>query len=144
MVYDATDGVPHLLATEHATAYIGFDPTASSLHVGSLLPVMALARLQRFGHSPIAIVGGGTGMIGDPSGKSSERVLLTRDAIEENLSGIRRQLERFLEFEARPGVAAAAQVVNNVANDVRYAKRQRTRSVYAGYVFVSFQADLYA
>jgi len=66
-----------VLAKEHVTAYIGFDPTASSLHVGSLLTVMGLARLQRFGHSPIAIVGGGTGMIGDPSGKSQERQLLT-------------------------------------------------------------------
>src|SRR5690242_12562177 len=79
MAYDATDGTPELLAARRVTAYIGFDPTASSLHVGSLLPVMALARLQRFGHTPIAIIGGGTGMIGDPSGKSQERVLLTRD-----------------------------------------------------------------
>src|SRR4051812_43771316 len=70
MVYDATEGLKDLFATERVTAYVGFDPTASSLHVGSLLPVMALARLQRFGHVPIAIVGGGTGMIGDPSGKS--------------------------------------------------------------------------
>ena len=67
---------------ERVTAYIGFDPTASSLHVGSLLTVMGLARLQRFGHTPIAIVGGGTGMIGDPSGKSQERVLLSREQIE--------------------------------------------------------------
>src|ERR1051325_9049243 len=66
MMYDATEGVPELLATNRVTAYIGFDPTASSLHVGSLLTVMGLARMQRFGHSPIAIVGGGTGMIGDP------------------------------------------------------------------------------
>ncbi|HUK34749.1 MAG TPA: hypothetical protein VLV86_12590, partial [Vicinamibacterales bacterium] len=73
MVYDATEGLSELLAQEKATAYIGFDPTASSLHVGSLLTVMGLARLQRFGHAPIAIVGGGTGMIGDPSGKSLER-----------------------------------------------------------------------
>ena len=71
MVYDATEGVREVLATERVTAYIGFDPTASSLHVGSLLPVMGLARLQRFGHTPIALVGGGTGMIGDPSGKSA-------------------------------------------------------------------------
>ena len=70
LVYDATEGLSDLLAKDSVTAYIGFDPTASSLHVGSLLPVMALARLQRFGHRPIAIVGGGTGMIGDPSGKS--------------------------------------------------------------------------
>ena len=77
MIYDATDGTQHMLSTEKVTCYIGFDPTASSLHVGSLLPIMALARLQRFGHSPIALVGGGTGMIGDPSGKSQERTLLS-------------------------------------------------------------------
>ena len=87
-----------LLATERVTAYIGFDPTASSLHVGSLLTVMGLARLQRFGHSPIAIVGGGTGMIGDPSGKSQERVLLSPEQIDENVAGIRRQLERVSRF----------------------------------------------
>ena len=83
MVYDATEGLAELLAKESVTAYIGFDPTASSLHVGNLLTLMGLARLQRFGHSPIAIVGGGTGMIGDPSGKSQERVLLSAAQIEE-------------------------------------------------------------
>jgi tyrosyl-tRNA synthetase len=113
MVYDATDGFAEMVATERITAYIGFDPTASSLHVGSLLPVMALARLQRFGHSPLAIVGGGTGMIGDPSGKSQERVLLSAGQIEENLAGIRRQLERFLDFEPRNGAQTAARIVNN-------------------------------
>src|SRR6202140_2085466 len=89
MVYDATDGLKELFATERVTAYIGFDPTASSLHAGSLLTVMGLARLQRFGHAPIAIVGGGTGMIGDPSGKSQERVLLSSEQIEGNGAGIR-------------------------------------------------------
>jgi tyrosyl-tRNA synthetase len=110
MVYDATDGLEALLGTERITAYIGFDPTASSLHVGSLLTVMGLARLQRFGHTPIAIVGGGTGMIGDPSGKSQERVLLSPDQIAMNVAGIRGQLERFLDFEAR---GHAARLVNN-------------------------------
>src|ERR1700688_4610263 len=99
MIYDATEGLSDLFEKERVTAYIGFDPTASSLHVGSLLMVMALARLQRFGHSPIAIVGGGTGMIGDPSGKSQERVLLSLDEIEANLAGIREQLGRFLDFD---------------------------------------------
>lgn len=113
MVYDATEGLQDVLAKERVTAYIGFDPTASSLHVGSLLPVMALARLQRFGHAPLAIVGGGTGMIGDPSGKSQERTLLSGEQIEENLSGIRKQLERFLDFEPREGATTAARVVNN-------------------------------
>ncbi len=110
MVYAATEGLSGVFATERVTAYIGFDPTASSLHVGSLLPVMALARLQRFGHSPIAIVGGGTGMIGDPSGKSQERTLLTREQIAENLAGIRQQLSRFLDFDCAPN---AARVVDN-------------------------------
>jgi tyrosyl-tRNA synthetase len=110
MVYDATEGLRDLLATERVTAYIGFDPTASSLHVGSLLTVMGLARLQRFGHSPIAIVGGGTGMIGDPSGKSQERQLLSREQIEENVAGIRAQLSRFLDFDAKPN---PARLVNN-------------------------------
>ncbi len=110
MVYDATEGLAELLATERVTAYIGFDPTASSLHVGSLLPVMALARLQRFGHSPVAIVGGGTGMIGDPSGKSQERTLLTLEQIDHNVAGLCEQLARFLDFE-RAG--NTARLVNN-------------------------------
>jgi tyrosyl-tRNA synthetase len=110
MVSEFTDGLADIFATERVTAYIGFDPTASSLHVGSLLTVMGLARLQRFGHAPIAIVGGGTGMIGDPSGKSQERVLLSAEQIDANVVGIRAQLERFLDFDA-PGTAA--RIVNN-------------------------------
>jgi len=110
MVYDATEGLSELFAKESVTAYIGFDPTASSLHVGSLLTVMGLARLQRFGHTPIAIVGGGTGMIGDPSGKSQERVLLGPEQIAENVAGVRQQLERFLDFGTAPN---AARIVNN-------------------------------
>src|ERR1041385_853281 len=110
MLYDSTDGLREQLASERVTAYIGFDPTSSSLHVGSLLTVMGLARLQRFGHTPIAIVGGGTGMIGDPSGKSQERVLLSRDDLDVNVAGIRAQLERFLDFG---DAANAAKIVNN-------------------------------
>ena len=110
MASEATDGLADLLEREAITAYIGFDPTASSLHVGSLLTVMGLARLQRFGHHPIAIVGGGTGMIGDPSGKSQERKLLSREQLEENVAGIRKQLERFLDFDAGPN---PARIVNN-------------------------------
>ena len=110
MVSDATDGTRDALANERVTAYIGFDPTASSLHVGSLLTVMGLARLQRFGHTPIALVGGGTGMIGDPSGKSQERNLLSREQIDENGRGIRVQLERFLDFDA---ASNRARIVNN-------------------------------
>ena len=110
LLYDATDGARDALTGEKVTAYIGFDPTASSLHVGSLLPIMALARLQRFGHSPIALVGGGTGMIGDPSGKSQERSLLSIEQIDENARGMRAQLERFLDFNATPN---AARMINN-------------------------------
>ncbi len=110
MVYASTEGARDLLARESVTAYIGFDPTASSLHVGSLLPVMALARLQRFGHRPIAIVGGGTGLIGDPSGKTQERTLLTLDQVEANLQGIRGQLARFLDFDS---ATAPARIANN-------------------------------
>ena len=84
IVYDTTEGVAEVLDRERLTAYVGFDPTAASLHVGSLLPMMTLARLQRHGHTPIALVGGGTGLIGDPSGKNQERSLLTFEQVEEN------------------------------------------------------------
>lgn len=86
------------LSNKPASCYIGFDPTGSSLHVGHLLPVMALAHMQRNGHRPIALVGGGTGMIGDPSGKTEMRQLLTTEIIEENKKGIKSQLGRFLDF----------------------------------------------
>src|SRR3954465_9412053 len=81
MLYETTPDLREVLAKEKVTAYIGFDPSAASLHVGSLLPIMGLARLQRFGHTPIAIAGGGTGLIGDPSGKTKERLLLTREQV---------------------------------------------------------------
>jgi tyrosyl-tRNA synthetase len=110
MVQDTTPELPAVLASEKLTGYIGFDPSAASLHVGSLLPVMALARLQRFGHSPIAIVGGGTGLIGDPSGKTQERQLLTSEQVEENLQGIKGQLTRFLDFNAPTN---PAKIINN-------------------------------
>jgi tyrosyl-tRNA synthetase len=110
LVYDASDGVAEHLRDEQATLYIGFDPTAASLHVGSLLQILALARMQRFGHRPIALVGGGTGMIGDPSGKTAERQLLTRDKVQENLAGIRSQLERFLDFDSKSN---PARIVDN-------------------------------
>src|SRR3954469_7342858 len=110
MLSESTDGVRDALLAAPLTAYIGFDPTASSLHVGSLLTVMGLARLQRFGHKPIAIVGGGTGMIGDPSGKSQERILLSAEQIDENVASIRGQRARFLDFESTDN---AARIVNN-------------------------------
>jgi len=98
MIYQHTDGLADALATGAVSAYVGFDPTAPSLHLGHLVPVMGLAHLQRAGHRPIALVGGGTGMIGDPSGKTSERPLASVDEIEANSRSIEKQLERFLDF----------------------------------------------
>ena len=110
LLYDATEGVQDALARERVVGYIGFDPTAASLHVGSLLVMMALAHMQRQGHSPIALVGGGTGLIGDPSGKTTERQLLTVERVEENVRGIRAQLARFLDFD---NATNPARLVNN-------------------------------
>lgn len=110
LAYDSTEGAREILSKEKVTCYIGFDPTAASLHVGSLLPIMCLARLQKYGHTPVALVGGGTGLIGDPSGKTQERKLLTKELVEENLQGIKNQLARFLDFESPTN---PAQIVNN-------------------------------
>jgi tyrosyl-tRNA synthetase len=101
MIYQHTDGLADALATASVGAYAGFDPTASSLHIGHLVPVMGLAHLQRAGHRPVALVGGGTGMIGDPSGKTAERQLLSAEEIEANSRAIAGQLERFLDFDGR-------------------------------------------
>jgi len=90
--------VRELLARESVTCYIGFDPTATSLHIGSLVPIMALSHMQRAGHRPIALVGGGTALIGDPSGKTEMRQILTRDEIDRNAGAIRKQLSRYIEF----------------------------------------------
>jgi tyrosyl-tRNA synthetase len=98
LVHGASEGVRDFLDAGPVTGYIGFDPTAKSLHVGSLLQIMALARLQRAGHRPIALVGGGTGMIGDPSGKAKERQLMTRAQVEENVEGLRAQFAPFIDF----------------------------------------------
>ncbi|HZY11124.1 MAG TPA: tyrosine--tRNA ligase, partial [Bacteroidota bacterium] len=87
-IYSATEGIEGYLRSNKVTGYIGFDPTAPSLHVGSLLPIMGLVHLQRFGHTPIAIAGGGTGMIGDPSGKTQERKLLSKQELETNVAAI--------------------------------------------------------
>ena len=80
------------------TCYIGFDPTAKSLHIGSLLPIMSLAHMQRQGHRPLAVVGGGTALVGDPSGKDEARPVMTREEIESNAEGIKKQLSQFIEF----------------------------------------------
>ena len=110
LAYDSTEGLSDALVGSSVTGYAGFDPTASSLHVGHLLPLMALARLQRCGHSPIALVGGGTGLIGDPSGKITERALLSAEDVAANVAGIRPQLERFLDFGA---ASNGARLVDN-------------------------------
>ena len=109
LLYQDTEGASEALAAGQVTAYCGFDPTADSLHVGSLVPIMGLVHLQRAGHRPVALVGGGTGLIGDPSGRSTERQLADLSVIASNAEGIRRQLERFLDFSG----PAAAQLHNN-------------------------------
>ena len=97
LLQDATSGLSERLQQGPITAYVGFDPTADSLHVGSLVPVMGAAWLQRFGHTPIVLIGGGTGMVGDPSGKRSERPILPLEQIDRNAKAIRDQLARFLD-----------------------------------------------
>ena len=109
LLHQTTDGAAAHLAASPRSAYCGFDPTADSLHVGHLLPVMALVHLQRAGHRPVALVGGGTGMIGDPSGKAAERQLLDADTVAANARALRGQLERFLDFDG----SAAARLVDN-------------------------------
>lgn len=103
-------GTEELLNREMVTGYIGFDPTADSLHVGSLAQIMTLVRFQRAGHKPIALIGGATAMVGDPSGKSSERNLLEDNIIEKNITGIKAQLEKFLDVECESN---NAEILNN-------------------------------
>jgi len=110
MLHDMTPGTEEQLQKEMTSAYIGFDPTAASLHIGNLATVMLLVHLQRAGHKPFALVGGATGMIGDPSGRSTERDYLSEETLRHNQEGIRTQLSRFLDFSAG---ANAAQMVNN-------------------------------
>ena len=111
MIQDIMPGTKEQLDKEITTAYIGFDPTANSLHIGSLVPIILLVHLQKAGHKPIALVGGATGLIGDPSGKKEERKLLTEEDVNLNVEGIRKQLSSFLDF--KPGENAAL-LVNNV------------------------------
>lgn len=110
MIHDMTPGTSEQLSNEITTGYVGFDPTADSLHIGNLVPVMLLVHLQRSGHKPIVLVGGATGMVGDPSGKSEERKLLDVDTIQYNLTRQKNQLMKFLNFESGEN---KAEVVNN-------------------------------
>ncbi|MBP6459923.1 MAG: tyrosine--tRNA ligase [Crocinitomicaceae bacterium] len=100
MIQDVMPGTKEQLLKEMTTGYVGFDPTSDSLHVGSLLPIMLLVHLQNAGHRPIALVGGATGMVGDPSGKSAERNLLDEEALNKNVLGVSNQLKKFLNFES--------------------------------------------
>ena len=110
LIHDQTPSLAGRLSRGPIAGYVGFDPTARSLQVGNLVPVMLLAHLQHAGHKPIVVIGGGTGLIGDPSGKSEERPLLSEDAVAENVARQRKQLERFLDFGPGP---AGAQMVDN-------------------------------
>ncbi|MCB0379917.1 MAG: tyrosine--tRNA ligase [Flavobacteriales bacterium] len=110
MIQDIMPGTEEQFAKGITSAYIGFDPTADSLHIGSLVQIMILVHLQRAGHKPYALVGGATGMVGDPSGKSAERNLLDDDTLQHNIKGVQKQLEQFLDFNCG---ANSAEVVNN-------------------------------
>jgi tyrosyl-tRNA synthetase len=110
MLHDIMPGTEDLLNKGATSGYIGFDPTSDSLHVGSLAQIMTMIHFQRAGHKPFALVGGATGMVGDPSGKSAERNLLSEDVLQQNLTGIKTQLEKFLDFNCG---ANSAEMVNN-------------------------------
>lgn len=111
MIQDIMPGTEEQLNKEMTTGYIGFDPTADSLHIGSLVPILLLVHFQKAGHKPIALVGGATGMVGDPSGKSEERNLLSEEALQKNVAGVKAQLEKFLDFN--PTLPNAAEMANN-------------------------------
>ena len=111
MIQDIMPGTTEQLAKEMTAGYIGFDPTSDSLHIGSLVPILLLVHLQKAGHKPVALVGGATGMVGDPSGKSEERNLLSEDVLNHNLSCVKKQLEKYLNFD--PSLPNSAEMVNN-------------------------------
>jgi len=111
MLQDIMPGTEEQLEKESTSAYIGFDPTADSLHIGSLVPILLLYHLQQAGHKPFALIGGATGMVGDPSGKSEERNLLDEETLQKNIAGVKKQLEKYLDFE--PTRSNCAEIVNN-------------------------------
>jgi tyrosyl-tRNA synthetase len=111
LIQDIIPGTEEELMKEPVTAYVGFDPTADSLHIGSLIPIIVLVHLQNYGHKPVALVGGATGMVGDPSGKSEERNLLSKDILDKNVAAVKQQLSKFLDFTT--GRENAAVMVNN-------------------------------
>ncbi len=111
LLQDVMPGTEEQLNKEMTTGYVGFDPTADSLHIGNLVPIILLAHLQRAGHKPVALVGGATGMVGDPSGKSEERNFLSEDILQHNLACVKKQLEKFLDFSS--GKPNTAEMVNN-------------------------------
>jgi tyrosyl-tRNA synthetase len=111
MIQDIMPGTEEQLQKEMTSAYVGFDPTADSLHIGSLVPILLLVHLQKAGHKPIALLGGATGMVGDPSGKSEERNMLSEEELNKNVIGVRSQLEKFLNFDT--SLPNAAELTNN-------------------------------
>ena len=110
MIHDIMPGTEEFLLKEKTAGYIGFDPTSDSLHIGSLVQIMILVHFQRAGHQPYALIGGATGMVGDPSGKSQERNLLNQEDLQHNIEGVQKQLSKFLDFETKNN---PAQLVNN-------------------------------
>lgn len=111
LIQDIMPGTEEQLLKERTSGYVGFDPTSDSLHIGSLVPILLLVHLQKAGHKPVALVGGATGMVGDPSGKSQERNLLSDEVLQKNLAGIKKQLQKFLDFDSTS--LSAAEMVNN-------------------------------
>src|SRR5450631_3686646 len=111
MIQDIMPGTKDQLSREMTTGYIGFDPTSDSLHIGSLVPILLLMHLQKAGHKPIALIGGATGMVGDPSGKSEERNLLDEPTLHHNTESVKTQLGKFLDFGS--GLENNAELVNN-------------------------------